>query len=162
MTEYRLCEAGLLSFLFSGGSPAPRSGSERGALHQHMVNVWALERMDRGFGPAALRMCDQRQANSLPGPPFLDGSWLKLASTGDLYRYLQSGGLRSFFTPDTCPQRTSHTLFSPTTCPYYPEPCSACFISPEPLWFDWNIVLLLMVSYTLYFFTEPVVIIILL
>lgn len=36
------------------------------------------------------------------------------------------------------------------------KPCSACFISPTPLRFHSDIILPLMVSYTFYCFTEPV------
>lgn len=114
----------MLSVLFPGGFPVPKTGPIYRTLTMHVVNVWTQERIDWGLDPTAVRMYGQCQVTSLLGPPFLDRSQLKLTTTGDLYWCLHNEGLRLSFTPVPLPPLgLTHLLASlPTSClQYHPQ-----------------------------------------
>ena len=63
------------------------------------------------------------------GPPFLDWSWLKLTTTGDLYRYLHTEGLDCPLVQVHCSVWVSHTLLSSHRLPSVPPASSVCLVN---------------------------------
>lgn len=117
--------------------------------------------MDWCLCPADLRMCGQCQVTLPSTPPCLDWSWVKLLPW-EIYAdvcTVEDWGL--LLLQPHCLLRVSHTLFSSHRLPaiQLPKPWFVWLISPDPLRFSSNVVLLLMASYMLYF-KEPIIIII--